>query len=152
MLSVCSSMHPFVNWMHSFIPAEKIVGGMLCLCGSKKTFCPHSVTLPCFNSTSHYLKLLCSDIGLFICLPWQGKIHKAQGIFFNLTVTTSPQKKIIMVNTGESLSCSPSFLCGYTLIHSSQEHCETGTIVFSKTVTTENLQAGQLAQIHIQTK
>ena len=57
-----------------------------------------------------------------------------------------------MVNTGESLSCSPSFLCGYTLIHSSQEHYETGTTVFSKTVTTENLQAGQLVQIHIQTK
>lgn len=68
-----------------------------------------------------------------------------------MTVTTSPQKKIMMVNTGESLSCSHSFPYGYTLIYSSQEHYETGTIVFSKTVTTENLQAGQLAQIHIQT-
>lgn len=47
MLSVCSSMHPFVNWMHSFIPAEKIVGGMLCLWVKK-----------CFVLTlSHYLVL-----------------------------------------------------------------------------------------------
>ena len=33
--AICSSVHPSVNWMHSFIPAERLLGGMLCLCGSK---------------------------------------------------------------------------------------------------------------------
>ena len=150
MLSVHQCILLLTGCIHSFLHKEFWV--VCSVSVGQKMFCPRSVTSSCFNSTSHYLKLLCSDIGLFTCLLWQGKIHKAQGIFFNMTVTTSPQKKIMMVNTGESLSCSHSFPYGYTLIYSSQQHYETGTIVFSKTVTKENLQAGQLRQIHIQTK